>query len=345
MSYTQFEHPQKDIFLIDMRSELSKPFSELAQKWISKYLQQKKKIAIIVNKKWYATGTVCKECGYIPRCTHCDIPIGYHLDEHGVYIWLCHICKRHYPSESTCPQCGGHDTKMYGLGSQQVAQWIEQTYKVKPVLVESETVNSPSKIKKAAASLDQASIVVGTSLLTQPPHGVTFDMIIVAQADSRLNIPDFQSSRQTFLFLYEIFSHHNGTFLIQTYNPEHDAINLACSLDLKKMQTNELERRKEWNYPPYTEMCVLLYKHEIEDRLYSSVNKLYQELLFLKENYKIDDLEITTTPPLVYKMFGKYRFNIILKGSQLRNFMDIAYSKLNMPSRGFKVDREPIGIL
>ncbi len=346
MSYTQFQYPKKDIFLIDMRAELSKPFSEIVQKWIAKYISQWKKIAIIVNKKWYATGTVCKECGYIPRCTHCDVPIGYHLDAQGGYTWLCHICKRHYPNTPTCPQCGWHDTKMYGLWSQQVAQRIEDTYRIIPLLIESEKVNSPSKIKKITTSLATAQIVVGTTLLSQPPQGVRFDLLIVVQADSRLNIPDYQSSRQTFTFLYETFSnHHDATFLIQSYNPEHAAVQSACKLDLEGMRKSELEMRKQFGYPPVLEMCVLLYKHEIEERLYGSVNKLYQELLFLKENYAMSDLEITTTPPLIYKMFGKYRYNIILKGSNLRQFMDIAYSKLKMPSRGFKIDREPMGIL
>jgi len=80
-------------------------------------------------------------------------------------------------------------------------------------------------------------------------------------------------------------------------------------------------------------MCLLLYKNEIEERLHTSVNKLYQELLFLKEQYEMKDLELYTAPPMVYKMFGKYRYTIVMKGSQLRQFMDIVYSKLDMAKR------------
>ena len=79
------------------------------------------------------------------------------------------------------------------------------------------------------------------------------------------------------------------------------------------MQTEELTQRQEMQYPPVTQMCVLLYKHEIEGRLYTSTHKLYQELLYLRDQYEMTDLEIYATPPMIYKMYGKYRYHIILK--------------------------------
>ena len=71
--------------------------------------------------------------------------------------------------------------------------------------------------------------------------------------------------------------------------------------------------RKANMYPPFGEICIILYKHEIEESLFKKVDTLYKELLYLKEKYGITGLEIYSTPPLIYKMFGKYRYNIILK--------------------------------
>jgi primosomal protein N' len=71
--------------------------------------------------------------------------------------------------------------------------------------------------------------------------------------------------------------------------------------------------RKVNGYPPFGELCVILYKNEIEESLYTKVDTLHKDLLYLKEKYQITDLEIYSTPPLIYKMFGKYRYNIILK--------------------------------
>ena len=83
-----------------------------------------------------------------------------------------------------------------------------------------------------------------------------------------------------------------------------------------------------------------MYKNEIEERLFNKVDKLYKELLYLKEKYMMNDLEIYSTPPLIYKIFWKYRYNIILKEKELRNFMDIVYTKLKLNQNWFKIDRQ-----
>ena len=111
------------------------------------------------------------------------------------------------------------------------------------------------------------------------------------------------------------------------------------------MQEHHLVKMQEFGYPPQTQMAILLYKHEIEEKLYTITNKLYKELMYLKEFYSFDNLEIHSTPPMVYKKFGKYRYYIVLKSTKLRQFMDIAYSKLRIYQKGFKVDRMPESIL
>ena len=95
----------------------------------------------------------------------------------------------------------------------------------------------------------------------------------------------------------------------------------------------ENEFRKDNRYPPFSDICVLMYKNEIEQKLYNQIDKLYKEILFLQKKYGLDDIEIYATPPLVYKVFGKYRYNIVMKGQQVRNFMDIIFTKLEITKR------------
>lgn len=329
-----------------MRDERTYPFSELVTKWLEKYIKQWKKIALLTTKKWFATWTICKDCGFVPRCTRCDIAVSIHKDDGWRRFWLCHICKTQYDYQSQCQSCGGHDTHTYGVGSQQLAEYILATYYIQPVLVDSTYANSPNKIKQLNEQLTTAQIVIGTSLLSVPPKDISFDLVIVMNADSSLHVPDFQSNRNCFNALYTSIQKHTAPiFLVQSYAPDHNALQYACQQDVSSMQTHELQWRKTNDYPPYTQMCVLLYKHEIEKRLYGSTNKLYQELLFLQEQYELKDIQIYTTPPLVYKVRWKYRYNIILKGPGLRQFMDVAYSKLRMRSRWFKIDWEPQKLL
>ncbi len=84
-------------------------------------------------------------------------------------------------------------------------------------------------------------------------------------------------------------------------------------MDEKRFRDEENNFRMMNKYPPYAELCVILYKNEIEEKVFTKVDQLYKELLYLAEKYQMKDLEIYSTPPLIYKMFGKYRSNILLK--------------------------------
>lgn len=346
MNYEQFKHKDKNIFLVDMTKESSKVFSELAEKWLNKYIKEWKKIWIIVNKKWYSSWVICWDCGYIPKCKKCDIPIAYHLDENWNEFWICHICKTTYNKEANCWNCWWYDVKNYWTWTQKLQEIILERFKKKSTIIESETVNSPNKIAKIYEEIKSYQIIIWTSLLTMPIKDIAFDLIIFVNADIWLNIPDFNSNYNNFLFLYDAFSKHTtNNFIVQSFNTESYSIRAACKLNFEEFKKNELNFRENYSYPPYTDMCVILYKNEIEDKLFTKVNKLYQELLFIKESWGFKDIEIFSTPPLIYKMFGKYRYNIILKWKNLRGFMDQCFEKLKIFEKWFKIDREPQNII
>ncbi len=346
MNYETFEHQDKKIFLVDMRQEKNKIFSELTHKWIKKYIELWKKIWIIVNKKWYSTWIICEDCGYIPKCENCDIPIAYHLNDNKEYFWICHICKKNYNLTNSCKKCWWTNTNQYWTWTQKIAETIQKEFWKKSIIIESETVNSPNKIKKIFDEIKNNQIIIWTSLLTNPMKNINFDIMIFINADIWLNIPDYQTNYYNFLFLYETFTKHKcWNFIVQTYNPTAYSILNACKMDFEWFNNQEMKYREDFNYPPFTDICIILYKNEIEEKLFKKTNSLYQEIMFLLEKYWIKDIEVYATPPLIYKMFGKYRYNIILKWKNLRQFMDIAYSKLKINSRWFKIDRKAMNIV
>lgn len=342
MNYERFERDGKNIFLVDMRQDQrAAGFSSLADAGIHKMLKANKKVLIIASKKGFASWLLCDECWFIPKCDHCDIPIAFHQDAQKELYGICHICKKHYSSFATCPQCMGHSIKLYGTWAQKVETVLTKEYGAhKVVTVDSESANSQAKVKKLQPEIAAADILVGTSLLATPPAGWKPDLVIVMNADAGLHIPDYKSEEKVFANLSSIIDHYTGSIIIQSYKIDDPAIRFACSGDLDAFSKGEKTFRQAHGYPPYAELAVILYKNEIEQKMFNTVNKLYQELLFLNEqsNAKI---EIYATPPLVYKMYDKYRYNIVLKWEQLRPFLDDAFEKLNMFGRGFKIDWMP----
>ena len=92
-------------------------------------------------------------------------------------------------------------------------------------------------------------------------------------------------------------------FIVQTYNMEHYSIRSACALNKVRFAKEDDEFRNEHAYPPYGQVCVLRYRHELEKNLYTKVSTLHKELMFLQQKYQLTDLEIYTTPPMIYKIY------------------------------------------
>lgn len=366
MNYERFDHniqgTKKSIYLVNMSKEITPYFSQLASEWIQKYLKQWKKIWILVNKKGYSWGIICRDCWQIPKCKNCDVSISYHKIESWETIGLCHICKTQYNVPTTCPACHGKNIKEFGLWTQKVAEYIKNEFGKDSLIIESESVRSPNKITKllwqiwkspdksdtdnklsssdySDHSSDFSGIIIGTSLLATPIRNYPLDLIIFLNADLGLNIPDYTSAERNFYFLYETFvKHTTANFIVQSFNPDQYSIRNACRMSKEKFYEEDNVFRNVNGYPPFGELCVILYKNEIEESLYAKVDTLYKDLLYLKEKYELKDIEIYSTPPLIYKMFGKYRYNIILKWPNVRQFMDIVFTKLNLAKKGFKVD-------
>lgn len=341
MAYTQYPNTT---FVIDMTAELKwgRVFSELVTKTLDRYIWEWKRILIFVSSIAYASGRICNDCGEIPKCKQCDVSIQYHATTTWELYGLCPICKHQYNADPICETCNGHDIIMYGVGAQQVSDMIQAKRWVTPMILGGKFTSSLSKIKKLQSELNASQVILSTSVTIDSSPWLEVDAVVMLDADRWLFSPDYQAWWKSFLMMYQLVRQYESVpVLIQSFKPEHLSIVLACNQNIQKMKFLESQRREQFKYPPYAQMCVLHYKNEIEYRTVSTTTKLYQELEYLKQSYEYENLEIRATPPSIFKKFGKYRYTIVMKWQWLRAFMDIAYSKLKMRSRGFKVDWEP----
>lgn len=352
MSYEHFIHTTetnipgltKDIFLVDMKAEPQPYYSQLMQDGVAKMLRQGKRVLIIHNASWYAKGLLCQSCGHQPQCHHCDIGIAYYQGQDGRDFGLCHICKREYTIPTTCSSCGRNEMKPYGLGIDQLNEWAEITYKTTPLVIRSSTANSLPKVRKAIQAISNHHLIIATSLARHWPNDISLDLVVITSADSGLGLPQYTAPSDTFYRLYDSFRYlPAATFVVQTHNTEHHVIRSACRLDEAWFLEQDDAFRQAHLYPPHGQIAVIQYKSEIESKVFSTTNKLYQEIQYLLQSpwAKIwsDDIDIYATPPLIYKMYDKYRYHIIIKGSNIRPLLDHIYENLKITQRWFQVDR------
>lgn len=354
MNYELFRHLNKNIYLVNMTREQGY-FSELVQRGLEKHIPTQKNITLIINKKWFASGSICTACGHIPQCHHCSVSIAYHHTDNSSHqrtnslthqlTGICHICKTLYPVPSTCEQCHQPNTiKLYWLTIQKTADFIKEQYHIEPLIIQSETVSSQAKIRKLLPVLTEHRVHIGTHVLSNDQS----DILIILAADQSLTLPDYSVRQDTFVQLYRLIQTSTAsTIIIQAYDTHHDSIRSACALDRDWFFEKEKIFRQSHYYPPYGELCVIKYKNENETTLHHAIGQLTKELLYLQQNYEYPQLTIYATPPLVYKKFGKFYYHIIVLGpeDQVRPFMDIAFSKLMMRKRWFKIDRMAHGIV
>lgn len=269
---------------------------------------------------------------------------------------LCHICKTVSQLPSRCAECGKSDTLvLYGLTVQKTAEWIQQTYHIRPTVIDASSLASSKKIEKSLTEIVKAQVVIATSAILPAGNNaeckiqnsklLSFELIVVPSADQWLTLPDYAVREKNFVLLHDIFTHQaTQHYIIQSHKVDHPSIRFACKLDPGGFYEQEAVFRQAHHYPPYGELCIIKYNHQDESRLHTAIDNLTKELRFLQQSYGYQDMEIYSTPPLVYKKFGKYYYHIIIIGQQVRLLMDIAFPKLQMAKRGYKIDWMAEGI-
>jgi primosomal protein N' (replication factor Y) len=162
---------------------------------------------------------------------------------------------------------------------------LKEKFSINSLVIENTDINSLSKIEKIKNKLESANFVISTSILSSVSDSFIPDLIVFFNADTGLLLPDYNVAEKHFLMLWEFIHNYScENFLLQTFNAEHYVYKNLLELDLDKFWKEELKYRKQFNYPPYSELAVIMYKSEIEEKLYRKIAKLESELKYLIEN-------------------------------------------------------------
>jgi len=342
--YILSEKQWKKIALVNLLEWPGRLFWWLTDKTIKKYINLWKKILFITNRKWFTSSKICRDCGYIPKCNYCSIPIAKYKNN-DKFIYMCPICKRIYKDDWLCEKCWWSNIIESGIWTYKLQEIIKEHYWICPFVIENTDINSKNKILKIQNELKDINYVISTSIFSEKNINFQPDIIIFFNADTWLTIPDFNVWEKHFLFLYEFIKKYpTSNFILQTFNIEHYVYKYLLQLDLDGFWQKELEFRKQFLYPPYVDLVVIMYKTEVEENLYRKVSKLESELKYLIEKEK-QDIQIFPTPQLIYKKFWKYHYNIVLKWHTIKPFFDKAVKILKIKEKGFQIDYMPVNII
>jgi primosomal protein N' (replication factor Y) len=305
--------------LVDLREEFKKGnksiFSDTLLTEIKATLAEKKQVMLFVNRRGASTFVVCRDCGYVEECPHCEIPLTFHLADGKIGKLHCHHCGYQKSVPTICPSCSSYAIRYFGLGTQRVEIEARKMFPgAKIARMDRDTTTkrgSHEEIYQNFATGD-CDILIGTQLIAKGWDLPNVALVGVISADTMLNLPDFKSGERTFDLLTQISGRvgrgvHAGKVVVQTYNPENYAILAAQKHDFRKFYEKEIAEREKYSYPPFGQLIKMVYSGPVAD----TVTKEAERVAQLLEGKGLE--VIGPSPAFMAKLAGKYRWQIVIK--------------------------------
>lgn len=313
-----------NINIVDMKDELKEgnrtPFSSILLKKMYEELEKDNQVLLFLNSRGYSKAVVCRNCGYVYKCPHCDVSLNYHSDKNKA---ICHYCGYAKSLDKTCPDCGSKHIRHMGIGTERIEEEIKKLFPNKKTLrIDTDTIRKKSDYRLFYDKIKSGSIdiIIGTQMITKGLDFPDVTLVGVIIADISLNIPDYKSGEITYQLITQVSGRAGrdkkiGEVIIQTYNPDHYSILGTKNYDYDFFYENEIKLRELFNYPPFTEIITftVIGKSEKDTDLYSKEFKEKLDIFLEKEVGGEKFQSLGPMEGLIYKQNNYYRFKIVYK--------------------------------
>ncbi|MBK7896076.1 MAG: primosomal protein N' [Anaerolineaceae bacterium] len=315
--------PLPPIQVVDLRQELRAGnrsiFSRALEKAITETLERGEQAILFLNRRGSATFVICRDCGYVATCPRCDMPLTYH--RHSMQL-VCHHCGRREPHQTECPQCQSKRIKFFGLGTEEVVDRVQQRWpKARITRWDRDTTAGRDTHENLLASFinQEADILVGTQMIAKGLDLPLVTLVGVISADVSLGLPDYRTGERAFQVLAQVAGRAGrgllgGRVIIQTYKPEHYAIQAAAEHDFAAFYIDEIRFRTQHSLPPFRRMARLLYIDPVDERGKREAEALAKGLrLHIREKALAASEILGPVPPFFNRVDGRFRWQIIVR--------------------------------
>lgn len=268
----RFRHIElPEIRVVDMKTAIKRkqtdgPFSYDLIKEIRQTLDEGEQIILFQNRRGYAPVVECKSCGWVPHCPHCDVALTYHKQMHTL---TCHYCGYTCNIPDSCPSCGEQHFFTRGFGTEKVEDKVQELFPQATVdrldLDTAKTRTAYERIFSKFASRE-TDILIGTQMVSKGLDFAHVRVVGILNADTMLNYPDFRAYEKAFQMMEQVAgragrSGKRGLVLLQTKNADLPLIRQVVENDYNQMYEEQLNERRLFNYPPFTQLIYIYLKH------------------------------------------------------------------------------------
>ena len=339
-----------EVEIVDMKTELKAGnrsiFSRSLAGAINKATPDGGQVILFLNRRGAATFIQCRSCGMVFRCKRCEVPLTYHTAEN---VLICHQCNYKTPVPQICPRCMSRQMKFLGIGTQKLEQEASYAFpKSRRLRWDSDITTQKGSHEKILNRFraHEADILIGTQMIAKGLDLPSVTLVGVVSADTSLNLPDFRAGERTFQLLCQVAGRagrgpSGGQVIIQTFSPEHYAIQAAARHDYTSFYDTEISYRRQLNNPPFKQLALLAYSHTNDTLCQRETEKMRALLAREKDTRGIADVSfIGPAPAFIHRLRGRFRWQLVLRGSRLSAFL----SPVSFP-QGWSIDIDPVSML
>lgn len=246
------------ISIVDMRQELENGNRSILSRELYGKMEQclssGQQMMLFLNRRGYSGFVMCRSCGHVVKCPHCDVALAVHKNSRMV----CHYCGHEEQSVRTCPKCGSAYIGGFRAGTQQIEEIVAAAFPQARILrMDADTTRGKDGHAEIlhAFSNREADILIGTQMIVKGHDFPEVTLVGILAADLSLHVSDYRASERTFQLLTQAAGRAGrgekpGEVVIQTYEPEHYAVVHAASQDYESFYRREINYRKLSGYPP-----------------------------------------------------------------------------------------------
>lgn len=255
---------------LQRRKMMTGPFSPPLIAAVNEALKSGLQVILFQNRRGFAPMIECRTCGWVPKCTNCDVSLTMHK---SMNLLTCHYCGYTYRIPAVCPACGGTDLRGRGFGTEKVEEYVGQLFPDARVarmdLDTTRTRNAYGRIIDDFSS-GRTNLLIGTQMVSK---GLDFDRVSVVgilNADAMLNYPDFRAYEHAFMMMAQVSGRagrkgQRGKVFLQTKNKELPIIRQVVENDYLGFYEALLEERRLFSYPPFHRLVYVFLRHRHDD--------------------------------------------------------------------------------
>jgi primosomal protein N' (replication factor Y) len=304
---------------VDLRGKtLVHGFSEQALASMKLCLERKEQVLVFLNRRGYAPTLMCHQCGWIAACDHCDVNLTVHKRANKLH---CHHCDAQKALIHTCPECQSEALFTVGEGTEQIETQLSTLFKDTPILrIDRDSTQRKSAMAKLTQKIhehDQA-ILIGTQMLAKGHHFPNVTLVIIMDADAGLFSSDFRGMERTAQLITQVAGRAGrakkpGHVLLQTYHPDHAAIECLCHLGYEHFAIDGLAERKSLSLPPFYHQVIVRAESGNEQEAMQLLSAMRNDLepFFAKDVYLVGPYTA-----IIVRKAGQHRALISIKAAQ-----------------------------